>query len=160
MISKLVRLFGRREPAISDASAADSAAIAALHAASFHRGWGEEEIAHLLIDRNVVAHRALNGRRLAGFILSRLVAGEAEILSIAVAARERSRGLARRLLDVHLRALAGLGARAVFLEVGEDNEPARRLYDRAGFRRVGRREAYYQDRLGPGTAALVLRCDL
>jgi ribosomal-protein-alanine N-acetyltransferase len=47
----------------------------------------------------------------------------------------------------------------VFLEVGEDNQPARRLYDRAGFRQVGRRQAYYQDRLGRGTA-LVLRCDL
>jgi ribosomal-protein-alanine N-acetyltransferase len=160
MISNLARLFGRREPTISDASAADAAAIAALHAASFHRGWSEEEIEHLLIERNVVAHRALNGRRLAGFILSRLVAGEAEILSIAVAARERSRGLARRMLDVHLRALAGLGAAAVFLEVGEENEPARRLYARAGFRQVGRREAYYQDRPGRGTAALVLRCDL
>ncbi|HEY7299196.1 MAG TPA: GNAT family N-acetyltransferase [Xanthobacteraceae bacterium] len=160
MMSNLAWLFGRREPAVSDASPADAAAIATLHAASFHRGWSEEEIEHLLIDRNVVAHRALNGRRLAGFILSRLVAGEAEILSIAVAARERGHGLARRMLDVHLRALARLGIHAVFLEVGEDNEPARRLYDRAGFRQVGRRNAYYQDRLGRGTAALVLRCDL
>jgi len=161
MLGNLGRLFTRREPAFSEASPRDAAAIAALHAASFHRGWSEEEIEHLLIDRkNVVAHRGFIGRRLACFILSRIVAGEAEILSVAVASRERSRGLARRLLDLHLRRLAELGTRVVFLEVGEDNEPACRLYRRAGFREVARREAYYQDVERRGGAALVLRCAL
>jgi [ribosomal protein S18]-alanine N-acetyltransferase len=156
----LARLFGRREPTLSQATPRDAAAIATLHAASFNRGWSEGEIEQLLLDRNVMAHRALSGRRLAGFILSRLVVGEAEILSVAVAAAERGRGLARRLLDLHLRRLAGLGTRTVFLEVGEDNTSARRLYRRAGFREVGRREGYYQDRGGHGAAALVLRRDL
>jgi ribosomal-protein-alanine N-acetyltransferase len=160
MIGTLARLFARREPAISEASPSDAAAIAALHAASFNRGWSEEEIERLLVERNVVAHRALARTRLVAFILSRLVAGEAEILSVAVAGRERSRGVARRMLDMHLHRLTHLGARAVFLEVGEDNEPARRLYGGAGFREVGRRDAYYQERDGRGTAALVLRCDL
>jgi [ribosomal protein S18]-alanine N-acetyltransferase len=159
MLGFLARIFARREPVLSQASPRDAAAIATLHAASFHRGWSESEIEQLLIDRNVVAHRALAGRRLAGFILSRLVSGEAEILSVAVAAGDRSRGLARRLLDLHLRQLAGLGIRTVFLEVGEDNQPARRLYRRTGFREVGRREGYYQDSPG-GAAALVLRRDL
>jgi ribosomal-protein-alanine N-acetyltransferase len=154
------RWFARRAPALSEASPRDAAAIATLHAASFHRGWSDGEIEHLLLDRHVVAHRATAGRGLAGFILSRLVQDEAEILSVAVAASWRGRGLARQLLDLHLRRLAGLGARTVFLEVGEDNAPARRLYRRAGFREVGRREGYYQDRGGPGTAALVLRRDL
>jgi hypothetical protein len=48
------------------------------------------------------------------FIMSRLVEDEAEILSVAVAGRERGRGVARRMLDLHLRRLAGLGARTVF----------------------------------------------
>jgi [ribosomal protein S18]-alanine N-acetyltransferase len=160
MIGFISRLFARREPALSEASPRDAAAIATLHAASFHRGWSDGEIEHLLLDRHVVAHRATAGRHLAGFILSRLVEGEAEILSVAVAAAWRARGLARRLLDLHLRRLAGFGVRTVFLEVGEDNTPALRLYRRAGFREVGRREGYYQDRGGPGTAALVLRRDL
>ena len=55
--------------------------------------------------------------------------------------------------------LAGLRVRAVFLEVDEDNEPARRLYRRAGFREVARRKGYYQA-AGQSTAALVLRRDL
>jgi ribosomal protein S18 acetylase RimI-like enzyme len=111
-------------------------------------------------DRDVLAHRATRGRSFIGFILSRLIAGEAEILSVAVASSRRGTGVARRLLDLHLRRLAGLGVRAVFLEVGEDNGPARKLYQRAGFREVGRRDGYYPDPKGKSTAALVLRRDL
>jgi ribosomal-protein-alanine N-acetyltransferase len=81
-------------------------------------------------------------------------------LSVAVSMSRRSKGLARKLLDLHLRRLAGLGARAVFLEVDQDNVPALRLYKRAGFREVGRRDAYYRDAAGKTTAALVLRRDL
>jgi ribosomal-protein-alanine N-acetyltransferase len=112
----------------------------------------------LLSDRNVVAYRAMARSSLAGFILSRLVLDEAEILSIAVAPTQRGRGLARQLLDINLRRLAALGARSVFLEVEEGNVSARRLYHRAGFRDIARREAYYP--VGQGSAALVLRRDL
>ena len=80
--------------------------------------------------------------------MSRLVEDEAEILSVAVARRQRGRGLARQLLNLHLRRLAGLGARTVFLEVDEHNDPALRLYHRAGFREVSRRPNYYS---GAGT---------
>jgi ribosomal-protein-alanine N-acetyltransferase len=156
MIGRLARLIGRAEPSFSEASERDAAAIAVIHAASFQRGWGEDEFRSLLLDRNVVCHRALMGRTLIGFILSRLVAGEAEILSVAIAPGWRGRGLSRPLLDMHLRRLAGLGARTVFLEVGEKNAPAGRLYRRAGFYDVGRRQGYYEG----GATALVLRRDL
>jgi ribosomal-protein-alanine N-acetyltransferase len=160
MRALLDRLFGR-PPILSPASARDAAAIAALHAKSFQRGWTETEIELLLRERNVLTHRAMRGTRLAGFVMSREAAGEAEILSIAVAPSERGRGLARQLLDLHLRRLAGLGCTALFLEVDEDNTPARRLYTRAGFREVGRREAYYGRKAdGKSGAALVLRRDL
>lgn len=156
MMNFVARLIGRTEPAISEAGERDAAAIAKLHAASFQRGWGEEEFHRLLIDRNVVGHRATVGATLVGFILSRLAAGEAEILSVAVAPGWRGRGFARPLLDLHLRRLAGLGVRAVFLEVGETNTPAGRLYRRTGFYEVGRRKGYYDG----GTTALILRRDL
>ena len=158
MIEFVTRLFARAEPALSDAGPRDARAMAALHAASFHRGWSDGEFEGLLLDRNVVAHRAAAGRNLVGFILSRIVTEEAEILSVAVASSRRGKGLARRLLDLHLRRLAGLGARTVFLEVDEGNVPARRLYRRAGFREVGRRKGYYP--VGKGSAALILRRDL
>ena len=84
--------------------------------------------------------------------------GPAEILSIAVHTSERKHGLGRRLLDINMRRLAGLGVRSLFLEVAQDNLAARKLYQRAGFRDVGRREAYYADR--DGAAALILRREL
>jgi [ribosomal protein S18]-alanine N-acetyltransferase len=156
MMGFVARLLGRAEPRMAEANERDATAIAAIHAASFQRGWGEDEVRSLLLDRNVVCHRALAGRSLVGFILSRLVAGEAEILSVAVAPGWRGRGLSRPLLDLHLRRLAGLGARTVFLEVDEKNAPAGRLYRRVGFYGVGRRQGYY----GGAATALVLRRDL
>jgi [ribosomal protein S18]-alanine N-acetyltransferase len=152
------RLFARSRPALSEAGPADARPMAELHAASFHRAWSDGEFAKLLVERNILGHRATMGRTLVGFILSRMVVGEAEILSIAIAGSRRGKGLGRQLLELHLRRLAGLGVRAVFLEVSEDNAPARRLYWRAGFRDVGRRERYYP--AGDGSAAIVLRRDL
>jgi [ribosomal protein S18]-alanine N-acetyltransferase len=160
MIGFISSLFARGEPAMSEASARDASAIATLHGASFRRGWSEQEVEGLLLDRHVVAHRALTGARFAGFIMSRLVEDEAEILSVAVAGRERGRGLSHRLLDLHLRRLAGLAARTVFLEVDEHNVPALRLYQRASFREVSRRPNYYPGEDGKAAAALVLRRDL
>lgn len=160
MMQWLMRLFARGEPTLSEAGPRDAAALARLHAASFRRGWSDGEFERLLLERNTLAHRALVGRSLAGFILSRLAGGEAEILSVAVTQARRGRGLARMLLDLHLRRLAGLGARAVFLEVDEDNAPARRLYQRAGFREVGRRPGYYPQGAGHPANALILRRDL
>jgi len=141
MIGIVSRLFAR-EPVLSEAGPRDARVLAALHGASFHRGWSDGEFERLLFDRNVVAHRAMAGSSLIGFIVSRLVLDEAEILSIAVTSTRRGR----------------MGARSVFLEVDEGNVPALRLYRRAGFREVGRREAYYP--AGRGSAALTLRRDL
>ena len=156
----LLNLFARGEPALSEAASRDAAPIAALHAASFRRGWSEQEVEGLLTDRHVIAHRAMTGRTIAGFIMSRLVEDEAEILSVAVAGSRRGRGLARNLLNLHMRRLAALGARAVFLEVDEHNAAAIRLYDRAGFHEISRRPNYYPGPGGKAVAALVLRCDL
>jgi len=153
-------LFGRGAPAFTEARPSDAGAIAALHAASFHRGWSEQEVETLLLDRAVIAHRATLGGKFAGFILSRQAADEAEILSVAIAAGRRGRGFARGLLTLHLQRLAGLGAHSVFLEVDENNTPAIRLYRRAGFREVGRRPNYYPGADGKPATALVLRRDL
>lgn len=160
MIGLFGRLFGHGAPAVSEATPRDAAAIAGLHAASFRRGWSEQEVEQLLFDRNVITHRAMTGARLAGFIMSRRAADEAEILSVAVARARRGRGIARDMLALHLRRLAGLGTRTVFLEVDENNTPALRLYRRAGFRDVGKRPNYYPAADGKPATALVLRRDL
>lgn len=149
-----------RPPAIADAVLRDSAAIAHLHAASFRRGWSEDEIERMLIDHSVIAHRAMIGKNFAGFIISRLAADEAEILSVAVASRYRGRSIARSLLRHHLGRLMAFGVRTVFLEVEEGNNPALRLYRRTGFVEAGRRQGYYPKAAGKPASALVLRREL
>ena len=149
-----------RPPAIADATLRDSAAIARLHAASFRRGWSEDEIERMLTDRSVIAHRALIGNNFAAFIVSRFAADEAEILTVAVAPAYRGRSIAHRLLRHHLGRLMAFGVRTVFLEVEEGNVSALRLYRRAGFVEAGRREGYYPKAAGKPANALVLRRDL
>ncbi len=51
MINLFSNLFARAEPVLSEAASRDAAAIAALHAASFRRGWSEQEVEGLLTDR-------------------------------------------------------------------------------------------------------------
>ena len=102
----------------------------------------------------------LRDGKVIGFAVSRMAADEAEILSIAIDADERGRGLSRNLLLTHLGHLAGRGVRSIFLEVEENNQPARRLYEWAGFGVVGRRERYYQQAGGEQLNALLMRRDL
>ena len=151
----------RGGPAVVEpASARDAARLAELHGASFARGWGEGEFEGMISERNTLVHRLRQGRKTIGFAVSRIGADEAEILSIAVDSAHRGRGLSRTLLFSHLGYLAGRGVRTVFLEVEENNQPARRLYARSGFVVVGRRERYYKQPDGEQLNALLMRRDL
>jgi len=160
MIAWLSELWTGGTAVIEPASLRDAPGLAELHGASFHRGWGEAEFETMLSERNTLVHRLRMGRKTIGFAVSRMAADEAEILSIAVAASHRGRGLSRDLLLTHLGHLAGRGVSKVFLEVEENNQPARRLYERAGFTVSGRRERYYQQPGGEQLNALLMRRDL
>lgn len=160
MIGWLTRMFGSPAAAVEPAAARDARRLAQLHGASFHRGWGEGEFGQMIAESNTLVHRLRVKNRVVGFAVSRLAADEAELMSIAIDQACRGRGLSRDLLNVHLGHLAGRGIKTVFLEVEENNQPARRLYQRAGFSPVGRRERYYRDSGGQDLNALVLRRDL
>jgi len=156
----LCELWRGGTAAVEPAGLRDAPALAQIHGASFHRGWGESEFDSMLTERNTLVHRLRMGRKVVGFAVSRMAADEAEILSIAVAKSHRGRGLSHTLLLTHLGHLAGRGVRTVFLEVEENNQPARRLYERAGFTVVGRRERYYRQGGGEPLNALLMRRDL
>ena len=160
MIGWLTALFKPAVATIEPATMRDAAKLSQLHGASFHRGWGEGEFESLLAERNTFTQRLMLGRTPVGFIISRLAADEAEILSVAIAQAQRGRGYSRELLANHLGHLAGRGIRHVFLEVEENNQPAVRLYQRAGFATVGRREQYYRDAHGGKLNALIMQRDL
>lgn len=158
---ELVRRWWKGEDArLGEAAPADAAALAALHAESFRRGWSEIEFERLLVERNVITNVAMVGDTIVGFVMSRCAVDEAEILSVAVVPARRARGLAGRLLALHLGRLAAAGVERVFLEVDHENAPACRLYRSAGFREVGQRPGYYDRAGSPPAVALVLRRDL
>jgi ribosomal-protein-alanine N-acetyltransferase len=100
-----------------------------------------------------------DGARLDGFILCRAIAGEAEVLTLAVKPAARNAGLGRALLESAMGAARSTGAEAMFLEVAADNPAAIKLYTNAGFTRIGARPGYYA-RPGGAADALVLRRDL
>jgi [ribosomal protein S18]-alanine N-acetyltransferase len=137
------------------------ARLAAIHASAFAHPWDAHEFERLLADRAVMADGLFLGAgKPSGFVLSRVVADEAEILTVAMAPEARGRGNARPLLAAHLDALARRGVLVVHLEVEEGNAPALALYRRLGFGEVGRREGYYRKPDGSQAAALTMTCQL
>ena len=87
-----------------------------------------------------------------GLALARVVADEAEVLTIAVHPEARRLGVGHALLTAVIAEAARCGAETVFLEVAETNAAARALYAMLGFAPVGRRSGYYAS-----ADALVLR---
>lgn len=130
--------------------------MARLHAAAFapERGWSVAEITALAAPPGFAV--TLQG----GFALGRAIAGEAELLTLAVHPDARRRGTGRSLLERFLDAAAAHGAARAFLEVAEDNDAARALYLSAGYRLSGRRKGYYARPQGPPVDALVMTRDL
>ncbi len=133
-------------------------ALAALHARSIRTPapYSPADFAGFLADPLVFLLVEAD----AGLLLGRAVAGEAELLTIAVAPEARRRGLGRKLVSrfvyqAHLRA-----AERAFLEVAADNTAAIALYESAGFTAVGRRRGYYLTPEGHRIDALVLAREL
>lgn len=135
-------------------------AAAALHRSAFtplgERAWARQELAELLASPGVDGMLLHVDGRHAGFALFRTVADEAELLTIAVDDAHRRRGVATHMLRALIERVS-TSTRALYLEVGVDNEAARALYERFGFEEVGRRAGYY--RRGPDKTAdaLILR---
>ncbi len=92
-----------------------------------------------------------------GFVVASLVAGEAELESVAVAAEAQRRGIARQLMGRLFAALREFQVTGINLEVRASNQPALGLYAELGFRETGRRVGYYAD---PVEDAVLMELDL
>jgi tRNA threonylcarbamoyl adenosine modification protein YeaZ len=144
---------------IEPANQRDAARLAQLHGASFHRGWGEGEFEVMLTERNTLVHRLRQGAR-SSALRCRAWRPTRRSYCRSPSMRPTWPRPVAHLLLTHLGHLAGRGVRKVFLEVEENNQPARRLYEWAGFEVVGRRERYYQQPGGEQLNALLMRRDL
>lgn len=86
-----------------------------------------------------------------GFIVWRVAADEAEIISIGVAPDARRNGIAETMIFLMEQELKKQSIVNVFLEVSEVNTPAKNLYKKCGFKPTGRRPKYYD-----GTDAIIM----
>ena len=156
----MLGLFGKSvAPAIRPLRAEHSQACAAVHAACFAFPWPQNEIEALLAAPSTIGDGAFGSKAgdLQGFILSRVAADEAEILTIAVLPRKRGRGIAGHLLNANLKILAAKGVKSLFLEVEAENNSALALYKRFAFDIVGERKSYYRKAGGDNALAYIMR---
>lgn len=121
--------------------AADTAPLAALHAACFDQAWDAASLHTMLAGPGAFAFHHPDG-----FVLARVASDEAEILTLAVAPGRRGKGLGRALLSAAIAEAQQRGANTMFLEVGNDNPAALALYAALGFANVGSRKGYYRGR--------------
>ncbi|HEY7810365.1 MAG TPA: GNAT family N-acetyltransferase [Allosphingosinicella sp.] len=121
----------------------------------FGEAWTAPQCAGLLSMPGVWLTLARRDGAPAGFSLARLVAGEAELLLIAVRRSAHRRGVGGALLATFIAEAQSRGAEKLHLEVRHGNH-AVELYKRAGFQEVGRRFNYYKGASGQLFDALTL----
>lgn len=131
--------------------------MAATHAAAFTRSrpWSEAEFADLL--RHPACFVAGNGDC---FALARVVADEAELLTIATLPGRQRRGLARARMAEWQAIARARGAARGFLEVAADNGCAIALYQSCGYETSARRPGYYARSGATPVDALLMARDL
>ena len=141
---------------------ADAPRLAALHAQGFYRGWPSGDFTTYIADQDTTpAYVACDAkRRIAGFLVLRLAADEAEVLTLVVDRKWQGKGVGAALMRAGIEDLAMSPARRLLLEVDADNEPALRLYSRLGFADTGERAAYYPRSDGSAATARIMRIDL
>lgn len=161
-MSILDRFIHPPAPRIEPLGTEAASRLAAIHAAAFAKPWSTLDFERLLGERGVVADGLFLGRagKPSGFVLSRIVLDEAEILTVALAPEARGKGHSRPLLARHLDELSRRGVARVHLEVEEGNAPAIALYRRLGFQDTGRREGYYRKADGTRVSALTMAVGL
>lgn len=128
--------------------------MAELHAEAFDLPWSADDFQGLFATPGMIVAAAGD---LDGFILLRVVADEAEILTLAVRPSARRRGLGLALVTAAQAVAAERGADALWLEVAADNDAALALYDRAAFDEAGRRRGYYRRADGSRMDAVLMR---
>lgn len=126
--------------------------LARIHGAAFitERSWTASEFSDLLTQ----PHTHLIAQP-GGFAMTRTVAGESELLTLAVDPAQQRRGIAFNLVSDWL-AHASASADTAFLEVAADNSAALALYHRLSFSQSGRRKAYYSRAQGMTADAIVM----
>lgn len=126
---------------------------------SYGEAWTEPQTLSMLALPGVWLSIARIEGQPAGFALNRIVADEAELLLLAVAPPWRRHGVGMALIERSRTVARQRNGTGLHLEVRHNN-PALELYNKAGFRLVGRRPGYYRGIDGEIHDALTLSCSI
>jgi ribosomal-protein-alanine N-acetyltransferase len=110
-----------------------------LLSGSLTRPWSESEYKILLSTDTIRFFYVENG-----FLVGRLIGPDAEILNVIVHPKYRRLGKARYLIDKFEKEAKEEGSSKCFLEVGESNSRANKLYQSLNYLSVGKRKNYYE----------------
>ena len=133
---------------------ADVAQVTALEAECFSDAWSEKLVADLLTSSFDEAWVLVNPEEeLVGYINIRFLAGEGELMRIAVKPSYRGQGYSRKLMDRLVQSAYENEAPEVTLEVRAGNKPAIGLYESYGFVSEAVRKGYYHN---PTEDALIM----
>lgn len=135
----------------------DIPSMLALEQSCFSTPWSEEEFQEAFTQKHFAAFGLQIRPCLLAYISFYHVADELEILNFAVAPPHRRQGFGGRLLRMILQISRKMDIRRIVLEVRAGNVPALALYEGVGFKKKGRRPAYYAD---TGEDALICILDL
>jgi ribosomal-protein-alanine N-acetyltransferase len=136
------------------------AIMASAFAARYGEGWSKSQCAGILPLSGVTLTLARDGHGVArGFALERAVADEAELLLLAVDEPAQGMGYGGELLRDFIRSGKATGRALLHLEV-RDGNPAVAIYERYGFRPIGRRKDYYRGLDGMRHDAVTMALDL
>lgn len=141
---------------IRRARADDASAIVKMEEEYFADPWSQKDVFSYISTEGGMCFVAERDGAIIAYVIGRIVAPEGEIYRIAVKESERGRGVGYRLLSYATKTERGRGLEALFLEVREENVPARRLYSSFGFREISMRKNYYQN---PQDNAIVMLMD-
>ena len=146
-------------PAIRPATPADLKDLAELEKLSFANPWSNTALARELEKPNsiILLLKTASHKPPAAYLCAQAIPPEAELLRLAVNPKNRRQNLAQTLLEHLQTILRQQQITTLFLEVSENNHPARAFYKKQGFTQTGHRPAYYDE---GQTAALLFSKEL
>lgn len=131
--------------------------MSSMHAQAFGaQAWNEAMLGDSMNSADVWGLLLEQDTRPVGFGLCQQAGEDCEILTVAVTPALQRRGMGRQLLQAMYDAAKARRNQQIFLEVAEDNLPARRLYDSFGFAVTGKRPGYYPRAQGAVAAVLMV----
>lgn len=132
-----------RDILIRDLRPEDVPEVLTIEKASFTTPWSEILFMNEIFKPRSMPKAALIGEKIVGYICANYLLDEGHVLNVTVHPDFRKQGIASKLVSYMVRQLGQEGCRTIYLEVRASNEAALMMYQKAGFRIISARKAYY-----------------